>query len=240
MRTFKNRASDVGRARSRRLAERYGQELRVARVQAGLTQAQLARIAAVSQQEVSNAELGNTEVSLAMRCQLAAAAGHELGLRLYPVASVPLRDSGQLGVATVIVQAAHPIWTPRLEVPVAPGDLRAADILMAHPLEIVEVEVERGFADFQGQVRSGQVKREVIAERESRPVRLVIAVPDTRAIRAALEPYAELIARALPVPSGRIWHAIRTGEPIGGDGILFVRLSRSAHSHGAPAPNAAR
>src|SRR5688572_27213271 len=136
MRAFKSRAASVGRERCRYVAQRFGQELRLARMVAGLTQAQVAALADVSQPVVSNAERGHTDISLEVRCRLTAACGYELGLKLYPVATVSLRDSGQLAIAQAIAGAAHPRWTAALEHPVAPGDLRAADLLLGTPEEI--------------------------------------------------------------------------------------------------------
>ena len=197
----------------------------MARMTAGLTQRALAGLASLSQQEASKAEKGATDLSLDARCRLASACGHEIGWRLYPVATVRMRDSGQLGIAQAIVSAAHPKWRPQLEVPVAQGDLRAADLLLLGIDVIVHIEIERALVDFQAQLRSAQLKREAIAAAEERPIRLVLAVPDTRTSRARLAPFAELVARTLPVRSARAWRAIRDGEPLAGDGILFVRAT---------------
>jgi transcriptional regulator with XRE-family HTH domain len=180
MRSFRIRPQSIGRWRARYLASVFGRELRVARMTAGLTQAGLAGLAAVSQQQASQAELGAVDVSLEARCRLAAACGHELGWRLYPVATVRLRDSGQLALAQVIVAAAHPSWRAGLEVPVAPGDARAADLVLTSVKGIIHVEIERALVDLQAQLRSAQLKRDALAAREGRPIRLVIAVPDTK------------------------------------------------------------
>jgi transcriptional regulator with XRE-family HTH domain len=189
----------------------------------GLTQRQLARLAGVSQAEVSKAERATVDVSLEARCRLAAACGHELGWRLYPVATVRLRDSGQLALAQTIVGAAHPTWRPRLEVPVAPGDPRAADLVLTGPIEIIYIEIERALVDFQAQLRSAQVKRELLATQDQRAIRLVVAVPDTKATWERLAPFKQLIAQTIPATSRAIWRAIRSGQALGADGILFVR-----------------
>lgn len=193
---------------------------------AGLTHSKMARLAGMSQQQASQAELGAGDISLGARCRLAAACGHELGWRLYPVATVRLRDSGQLSLAQAITGAAHPDWRPRLEVPVAPGDRRAADLLLSGPDEVLHIEIERALVDFQAQLRAAQLKRQALGEHEDRPIRLILAVPDTRTARARLAPFVELIARALPASSASAWRAIRSGEPLGRDGILFVRAPR--------------
>lgn len=114
----------------------------------------------------------------------------------------------------------------------AAGDARAADLLLIGPTEIIHIEIERALVDFQAQLRSAQVKRLALAEREERPVRLVIAVPDTRTTRARLAPFADLISQTLPVSAARAWRAIRSGEPLTDDGILFVRNARTAQRRG--------
>ena len=119
MHQFRQRPVGVGRSRSRYLAGAFGRELRIARMTAGLTQAALASRAGLSQQEVSKAEQGWTDISLDARCRLAAACGHELGWRLFPAATVRLRDSGRMALAQAITAVAHSIWRARLEVPIA-------------------------------------------------------------------------------------------------------------------------
>lgn len=226
MQAFRARPAAIGRSRAKQLSVRFGSELRVARMNAGLTQRGMARLAGVSQPEASKAERGLTDVSLDARCRLAAACGHEIGWRLYPVTTIRLRDSGQMALAQAIVSAAHPSWRPRLEVPVGPDDKRAADLLLIGADEILHVEIERALVDFQAQLRAAQLKRAALAERNGGPVHLVLAVPDTRTVHTRLAPFDELIARTLPAPTAKTWRAIRSGVPLGGDGILFVRAPR--------------
>lgn len=145
-------------------------------------------------------------------------------MRLFPVSTVSLRDSGQLAIARTLVAATQAPWSFRLEAPVGQG-ARAADILFAHPEEVAETEIERALVDFQAQLRAGQLKRDAIAAQERRPVRLVIAVPDSRTARERLAPFAVLIARSLPASSRHVWQALRSGRPIGADGLIFVRAS---------------
>jgi hypothetical protein len=157
---------------------------------------------------------------------MAAATGHELGWRLYPVATVRLRDSGQMELAQAIVLVAHSTWKPQLEVPVGAEDARAADLLLLGATEVIHIEIERALVDFQAQLRAAQRKRDELAQHQGRAVRLVIAVPDTSATRTRLAPFVDVIHRTMPRRSRQIWAAIRGGQPIGGDGILFVRTRR--------------
>jgi hypothetical protein len=92
---------------------------------------------------------------LELMIRLAHAVGHRFWFKLFPTDGVRLRDSGQLGLASVIRGEASPKWRFRLEVPVgAASDLRAADIVMDQESEVNLIELERGLFDFQAQLRS--------------------------------------------------------------------------------------
>ncbi len=192
---------------------------------AGLSQREVARRANLSQAAVSKAERASPGVSFDALCRIAAAVGYEMSVRLYPLASVSLRDRGQLSMAQEIATIAHPGSRCQLEVPVSPDGLRAADLVIGGPTEVAMIEIVRALVDVQAQLRSGQLKRAALAELrgDGRPVRLIIAVPDTARVRREVRALGSLLSATLSVPSMRIWRALRSGEPIGGDGILFVR-----------------
>ncbi|MEX0626792.1 MAG: helix-turn-helix domain-containing protein [Chloroflexota bacterium] len=207
------------------VAGRLARELVAARAVSGLTQRQVAERAGVSQALISQAERGRIVPSLDVMHRLASAAGHDLVLRLYPGNGVRLRDSGQLQVAETIRAAASSAWRVRLEVPVgAAPDRRAVDMVLDGPAGMVAVEVERALLDLQAQLRAAQLKRAATVERTGRSAWLVIAVLDTRRNRAAVLNHRSLLAAALPVPSKRIWACLRAGVPVGGDGLLWVRM----------------
>jgi transcriptional regulator with XRE-family HTH domain len=207
------------------LATRIARELIAARAVAGLTQRQVARRARVSQSLVSRAESGSTVPTLHVMRRLAAASGHDLVVRLYPADGVRLRDSGRLQVAELILAAASTSWRIRLEVPVSVApDRRAFDMVLDGHAGTVAIEVERALLDFQGQLRAAQLKRTALAERSGQSVSLVIAVLDTRRNRAAVLAHRPLLGTALPIPSRRVWGCLRSGTPVGGDGLMWVRV----------------
>lgn len=217
----------------RRIAERFGNEVQIARVGAGLSQRDLAARAGLTQAFVSQVERGQSVPGLESMVRLSTALGLSLSLRLFPGDGLKLRDSGQLDVALAIRKEVHSGCRVRLEEPIAYGsDRRAADMILETPIELVMLEIERGLVDFQAQYRAAQLKRATLAARVGRAVRLVIAVPDTRRNRKLLSQHQELISTALPVSSRQIWAAIRSGEPIGGDGLLWVRVKRNETANG--------
>ena len=220
------RVDRISHENARRIGERFGNEVRIARVSAGLTQRDLAGRAGLTQAFVSQIERGLALPGIDSMVRVARVLGMVLSLRLFPGDGLKLRDSGQLDVADTIRSQTHASVRIRLEEPIAYGnDRRAADMVLETPIELVMLEIERGLADFQAQYRAAQLKRATLSERLGRTVRLVIAVPDTRRNRELLRQHEELIKTALPVSSRQIWAAIRSGEPIGGDGLLWVRVN---------------
>jgi transcriptional regulator with XRE-family HTH domain len=224
MQGLRAKPAHIGQQRAVQLRHRFGGELRLARLTAGLTQRQLGRLAKVSQGFVSSVERGHRAASLAVCARMAAACGHQLAVRLYPSRSIPLRDSGQLALVESITARAATSWHARMEFPIGSGDLRAADLVLEGAREVIHIEVERSLVDLQAQLRAAQLKREALAQRFDRPVRLVIAVPDRRSARNLVRALVVAGSRALPISSRTIWQAIRDGSTLGADGFLFVPL----------------
>ena len=220
MRPFRARPADTGHQRAEQLRQHFGRELRIGRIGNGLTQERLGRLAGVSQEYVSQIERGVVMPNLDVACRLAAGAGSELGLKLYPTSSVSLRESGQLEIAERISGRADRSWRTRMEVPVGAG--RAHDLVFDRPDEVAAIEIERTLTTLEAQARRGLAKRDALVQRESRPVRFILAVPDTRAMRELVRDHADFFARVFPVPSRAVWNSIKRGHAIGGDGILFV------------------
>jgi DNA-binding XRE family transcriptional regulator len=197
----------------------------VARAATGLTQTGVATSAGISQSFVSLIERGLRVPDIQTACTLAAAVGHEASLRLFPLDGVSLRDSGQLSMAAIIIDHANAVWHPGLEVPIAPGsrDRRAADLVLTGPREVLHIEIERHLVDLQAQLRAAQLKRAALAQRLEMSVRLVVALPGTRRARETVAAVGSVLRAALPASSASVWHAIRTGQELGSDGLLFVR-----------------
>lgn len=225
MRSLRARPADMGHQRAEQLRAYLGQELRMGRIGSGLTQEDLGRLAGVTQEYVSQVERGIVAPSLDVACRLAAATGSVLSLKLFPTSHVSLRESGQMEIAETVVAAADNSWRTRMEVPVGEG--RAHDLVFDRSEEVAAIEIERTLATLEAQARRALVKRDALAIRESRPVRLILAVPDTRGMRNFVREHADFFARVFPVPSRAIWNAIRNGHAIGGDGLLFVPHQRS-------------
>lgn len=226
---------DVGSHRplasSRRHAERLalliGEEVQTPRTALAASVEEVARRAEVAPSTVARVINGYAGVHLDTLCAVGAAVGLRINVKAFPAAAQTLRDSGQMRMAQYLVTQAHPSLRPALEVPVGDPFGRAADLIFYGPMEIVHHEIERRLPDFQAPYRAATLKRDALQSRHSRPVRLVLVIEDTRRNRALVAPHAELIRTALAATSASILRALRSGTPLGGDGLLWIRPWRS-------------
>jgi transcriptional regulator with XRE-family HTH domain len=199
-------------------------ELATACMVAGLTHRQLAERVGMSTSRMSRVLNAAVPIDPDLAGSLAQACGHRLAMHITPGDGIRLRDSGQLALAEAIRREAHASWRIQFEAPIGQApDRRAADILLRNPYEAVLLEIERWLRDYQAQYRALQLKRAAYSERTGSIVRLVMALPDTTATRRALEPHRDVIASSFTVSSRRAWACIRSGEPLGGDALLWVR-----------------
>lgn len=190
-----------------------------------MTLKQVGRRAGVSPDTARRVEAGDPGVQLDTLCAVGAAVGLDIVVQTYRSRPASLRDSGQLEVAEVVCGLAHASLNAELEV--AAGDRgEAADIGLFGAREIIDVEIDRLILDFQDQYRRNSQKRDYLAARHQRPVRLVMVVEDTMRNRTAIAPHLAFIRSVLPAGSREILRALRTGEPLFRDGLLWIRRSR--------------
>src|SRR5919108_886723 len=210
---------------ARRVASRLGEEVRLARGTLALTLADVGRLARVSASTVRRVEDGDANVQLSTMAAVGGAVGLDLSGRFYPARAPSLRDTGQFEIADHLRTIAHPRWRPALEV-VVDEHGRAADEVFFGTDEIIHAEIERRLNDFQAQLRAANVKREALAARHQRPVRRLLVIEDTERNRRIAAAHAHLIRAELPAGTRAILNAFRTGEPLGSDGLLWIRRSR--------------
>ena len=141
--------------------------------------------------------------------------------RFVPGAQPPKLDA----VATAFDDNGAPVMTSGHDLPrVYDGIYRAAlSYGMSADMVGLVVKLLASNVDFQAQLRAANLKRRALADRSDRPVRFVLAVPDTVRNRRHLASVDELLRRALPLRSKSVWAAIRGGQPLGGDGVLVLR-----------------
>jgi transcriptional regulator with XRE-family HTH domain len=206
---------------ARDLSQSFGREVLLARTNLALTRRAASRLANVSPTTQRRVEDGDPSVEVATVCRVASAVGLRVWGKAFPAGTPSLRDTGQLRFAEQIRSMAYAAY--RIVIELALGNGRAIDMALLGSVEIMAIEIERLIADFQAQHRAASAKRDELAAAHQRPVRLVIALEDTRRNRAAMREHDALIRSALPADSREVLRAIRTGAPLGRDGLLWIR-----------------
>lgn len=214
-----------GERRAARQADGVTRDIVAARAQRGETRAVVAARAGVSPDSVRRVEHGDPHVQLNTLCAVGEAVGIDIVVRAYPGQPPSVRDAGQLGVEETIRAIAHGTW--HLEAEVLAGDHgQAIDLCLFGPTEILAVEIDRLLLDFQEQYRRNALKREFLAARHRRPIRLVMVVLDTDRNRRAVQAHRAFIESVLPARSREILRSMRTGRPLTRDGLLWIRPDR--------------
>jgi len=201
----------------------------------GASIVQVARRAHLAPSTVQRVLDGDPGIHLDTLCAVGAAVGLRISVKAYPAVAPSLRDTGQLEIAQYLVAQANRALRPALELPVGDPFGRAADLVFFGPSEILLMEIERRLVDFQAAYRAGTLKRDALGAQHSRPVRLVLVVPDTRRNRSRVAPHTDLLREALPATTAAVLRAIRDGTLLGRDGVLWVRPWRSGSGRAARA-----
>jgi transcriptional regulator with XRE-family HTH domain len=211
---------DAARRLDRLLLE-LGEQLREARLAAGLTLAQVARKVGSSAAEISRIEHGRVR---SLRLDRLAAHAAAVGLRmsgpgLFPLGAA-IRDAAQIRYLKPFLARVAASWARSLEAPVGPGDLRAVDVLLVGAGCRIAVEVITRLRDIQAQVRAAIVKQQAIGADW-----LVLVIADTNANRRALREAMPVLAATFPLDSRRTMAALAAGRDPGANGIVLLRAS---------------
>ena len=214
----RERAVDVGAARARVILERLPAEARLARLNAGLGQEEVARSVGLSRTQLSRIERGlSPELTIATAVRLFAVLGQELVVRTYP-AGDPIRDAAHAALLERLRQRLHPSMRWRTEVPLpTPGDLRAWDATATCPAFRVGIEAETRLRDLQALERRLSLK-----QRDGEMDRLVLLVLDTRSNRDVLRAHPDWAAARFPIAGRWALELLTAGVDPGGDALIVL------------------
>jgi transcriptional regulator with XRE-family HTH domain len=194
-----------------------GRELRVARILAGRTQADIAKQIDVSAAQVCRIERGNVpKVGLQQLVRFGGAVGLRVWIRAYP-GGRRLMDEPQIALLGRF-RSRCGTWQFRTEVTMPiEGDMRAADAVLSNGTCVIVVEAITRLADFQAQSRAALAKK-----RDLKASRLVLLIADTRANRRALLVAADVAAATFPLGTREVLRALEAGADPGADGIVML------------------
>ncbi|MGZ8501685.1 MAG: helix-turn-helix transcriptional regulator [Candidatus Limnocylindrales bacterium] len=214
----RERSADRGNRLARRALLALGDEIREARLDAGLSQALVGSAASVSHATVGRIERGQQAgASLALLSRICAAVGLDLSLRAYPGAD-PIRDVAQVRLLARLRDRAGPGLAWRTEVPLPiPGDPRAWDATISARGVAMAVEAETRLRDVQA------VDRRIARKRRDGQLDLVILlVADTAANRRALAAAREALRASFPLDGRVVLPALVAGRLPAESGIVLL------------------
>lgn len=215
------RSVDRGAYLGRRALLELGEELREARLMAGLRQVDVAAALGTSHTRISSIERGELgTVPLLDLARHAGALGLKLHTRMYP-SGAPLRDQAQLALLDRFHRRISPQWQVRLEAPLKlvgdQRDQRAWDMLLRSGGVTIGVEAISRLRDVQAQLRAAQLKRH-----DANVTRLVLLVAATHSNRRALTVVEGLIRAEFTVGTRPALSALASGHDPGGDALVLA------------------
>lgn len=206
-----------GRRMGRAERRRAGDQLRIARVAAGLSQRKLGAMVGLSHSAIGRMERGVVQRITVDRLALVAAIlGMDLRIGLFPTGT-PVRDAAHLALIGRL-RARVPTalrWRTEVPVPIA-GDLRTADVVIDGESIDAMVEAETRLDDVQAMERRINLKQRDLGIR-----RVILLVADTRHNRAVLDAHPEVLDR-FPISTRACLAALRECRDPGGNAIVLL------------------
>ena len=216
--TTRQRPAAVGGVRGRSILAALVSEARIARLDRGLSLAEVGRAVGLSQPAMTRFEHGLVEdVGIIRMSQVLAVLGLELSARAYP-GGQPLRDAGHVRLLLRFRALLHPSLSWATEVPLpAAGDLRAWDGMVRGPGWRYGTEAETHPTDAQAMVRRTELK-----QRDSQVDGVLLVLPDTRHVRMFLAAAADVLLSSFPVSGRRAIELLRAGIDPGGNSVIVL------------------
>jgi transcriptional regulator with XRE-family HTH domain len=206
-----------GRRRSEMLLRRLGDEMRTARMVAGLSQRAVAVHAGWTQSELHRFERGQLQtLSLVRVCQVASVLGFEINATVHPIGD-GLRDRGQQAAIARLSKVVHPSYRQAREVPFPTlGDLRSWDMTLRLADFLLGVEVETRVRDVQELVRRIR-QREIHGGVDA----VLIVLAATAHNRAVADELRQTLGPSYMTSARMLRDCLRLGRPCA-SGVLLI------------------
>lgn len=216
----RQRAVDLGTARGRKAVAELAREFELARLNHGLSYAEVGRAVGLSDSQVGRIARGRSpSLAIEQVCRLLAAVGLEVSIRVYPKGQ-PIRDAAHLGLLETFRSRLHASlrWRTEVPLPIA-GDLRAWDALIGGRGWELAVEAETRPPDLQALER-----RLALKQRDGRVDQVVLLLLDTRHNHELVRGNAAWVATRFPVPGRRMLELLAAAADPGGSAIVFLPI----------------
>lgn len=208
----------AGAAVARSIVADLAGEIRRARLDRGLSQAEVGRAVAMSRGWVSRLERGLAgDLTIRQASVLLAAVGLRLTARAYP-GGLPIRDQAHAALLERTRARLHGSlrWATEFPLPI-PGDLRAWDATIRGSNWIVGVEAETRPRDLQALAR-----RLALKARDGRVDAVLLVLLDSHHNRALVREHRPALAEMFPVPGRRAMELLGAGVAPGGSAIVLL------------------
>jgi transcriptional regulator with XRE-family HTH domain len=213
----RERLVEIGTRRGRQLVREYADEIRHARLAAGLKQATVGSGVGMSRAQISRIERGIAPLpDFVAAARIARVVGLDLWIRCYP-AGGQLRDAAHVALIARFLARIPPEVEREIEAPVRPGDLRAWDLLLHFTQLSVGVAAETRIRDLQALLR-----REHQKQADGGVERLLLLVADTKHNRASLAEAAALVREAFPLSTRAVLTPLNRGEAPSTNGLVIL------------------
>lgn len=201
--------------------QQLGDDLRNARLDAGLTLREVGRqvgVCAATVLALERARLPGPRPEMLSRH--AAAVGLRARIKVYPDGD-PIRDapSTRLIGAFRARLRSNPRFRPEVPVSVTPGDMRAWDGVLDLSGCDCATEFVTRFHDCQAQLRAFELKL-----RDGSVDRLVVVVLASHSNRRALRAARDIVSAAFPLRTRQVMAALVVGRDPGANGIVLLSL----------------
>jgi transcriptional regulator with XRE-family HTH domain len=213
----RERLVEIGTRRGRQLVREYADEIRNARLAAGLNQATVGFGVGISRAQISRIERGEAPFpDFVAAARIARVVGLDLWIRCYP-AGGQLRDAAHVALTSRFLARIPPDVEREIEAPIRTGDLRAWDILLHFKQLSVGVAAETRVRDLQALLR-----REHQKQADGGVERLLLLVADTKHNRGSLAEAAELVREVFPLSTRGVLMRLSRGEALPANGLVIL------------------
>ena len=215
------------RTRHRALMRRIGEELRGAREDSGLTQAEIGRRAGVTRSHVSRIEMGLAAPSIEVLQRIAVALGADLAVRLFPNTGLRVRDRISVPMTQALLRDLHPRWGRRAEVAVYRPVRGVIDLVLEDrgSPETAVTEIQSQIRRVEQLVRWHGQKADALAsqpDQAGRRVTRLLVLRNTQANRDIARAASEMLGVAYPSRTLEAVAALRGEAPWPGAAVVWM------------------
>jgi transcriptional regulator with XRE-family HTH domain len=221
------------KARRRELLRSIGDDLRRYRLDAGVSQAAVAKAAGVSPAHLSTIEAGVAEASLDVLLRVGAVLGLNPSVRLFASSGPLLRDHLQLPMSETLLATTHAAWAGSPEVRVYRPVRGSIDIVLDHRRdpETVATEIHSRLLRIEQEVRWHHLKADALAAMPAyadRRVSRLLVLRNTQAMREVVRSATAILGAAYPADPRDVVAALRGETAWPGSGIVWMNVERGA------------